>query len=151
MQPNGNRARGEMDARSEIFFVYQTPNIAALAALANTQNSIPFDQDSVFVWQKMAVFADIAGAAQTDSTRVLPLVTVLITDSGSSQGFSNAPVPLPSIMGDGRLPFVLPAPQLVKPNTTLQFSYSSFAAATIYANLRIQLIGIKRFISPGQG
>lgn len=140
---------GILDPRQAIFFVYQVPNVASLAAGANSQQALPFDQDSNFIWQKLSVFTDIAGAAQTDSTRVLPLVTIQITDSGNSQGFFNAPVPIPSIIGDGRLPFVLPQPQIVRPNATLQFNFSNFSAATTYLNLRVALIGIKRFLAAG--
>jgi len=145
MEPNN---RGIMDPRQAIFFVYQTPNVAALAAAGNAQAVIPFDTDSNFVWQKMAVFCDIAGAAQTDSTRVLPLVTVQITDSGNSQGFMNAAIPIPSIFGDGRLPFVLPGPQAVRPGASFTFAFVNYSAATAYANLRVALIGVKRFNVP---
>lgn len=139
--------RGPMDARQAINFTYQTPNVAAIIAAANAQVALPFDQDSNFIWQKTAFFCDIAGAAQTDSTRVLPLITVQITDSGNSQGYMNAPVPIPALFGDGRLPMVLPAPQIVRPNSTLQFNFTNYAAATNYANLRILLIGVKRFLA----
>lgn len=126
-------------------FWYQTPNVAALAAGASTQVALPFDQDSWFVWQKISVFADIAGAVQTDSSRVLPLVTVQLTDSGNAGGFMSAPIPIPTLMGDGRLPLILPAPFLISPNRTLTFNFTNFSAATSYANLRVQLHGIKRF------
>lgn len=138
-------------ANRAIPFWYQTPNVAALAAGANTQVALPFDQDSWFIWQKITVFADIAGAAQTDSTRVLPLVTVQLTDSGNAGGFMSAPVPIPALMGDGRLPLILPAPFLISPNRTLTFAFVNYSAATAYANLRVQLHGIKRFADLSAG
>lgn len=141
MNPNN----GIMDPKTGIFFIYQTPNIAALAPAANSPQPLQFDQDSNFVLQKISYFCDIAGAVQTDSTRVLPLVTLQITDSGNSQGFMNAPVPIPAFLGDGRLPFVLPQPMVIRPNATLQFNFTNYSAGTTYANLRIDLIGIKRF------
>lgn len=141
----GQDENGILNPRQAIIFVYQTPNIATLAAGANSQQPVQFDQDSVFVWQKIAYFADLAGAVQTDSSRVLPLVTMQITDSGNSQGYFNAPIPLPAVAGDGRLPGVLPAPMYCRPNSTLLFNFTNFSAATPYNNLRVQLIGIKLF------
>ena len=131
--------------RRAIPFWYQTPNVAALAFGANTQVALPFDQDSWFIWQKITVFCDIAGAALTDSTRILPLVTVQLIDSGNAGGFMSGPVPIPALMGDGRLPLILPAPFLISPNRTLTFNFTNYSAATNYANLRVQLHGIKRF------
>lgn len=125
---------------------YQSPSVASIAAGANAQVSLQFDQDSTFFWQKLTVFADIAGAAQTPSTRVLPLVTLSLTDSGNSGGFMFAPVPLPAIMGDGQLPYILPAPFKIGPNRTFVFGFTNFSAATTYANLRVQLHGIKYFV-----
>jgi hypothetical protein len=144
MQPGNN---GILDPAKGIFFIYQTPNVAALAAAANTQQALQFDQDSNFVLQKISYFVDIAGGAQTDSTRVLPLITIQITDSGNSQGFMNAPVPIPALLGDGRLPFVLPQPMVIRPNATLQFAFVNYSAATAYANVRVALIGVKRFLT----
>jgi hypothetical protein len=138
----------QFDAKKGIFFVYQTPNIAALAPAASNPQVIQFDQDSNFLLTKIAYFVDLAGAVQTDSSRVLPLITLQITDSGNSQGFMNAPVPIPALLGDGRLPFVLPQPLIVRPNATLQFSFTNYSAATTYNNVRIDLIGVKRFFVP---
>lgn len=124
-------------------FSYQTPNVAAIAAAGTATVVIQFDLDSVFTWLRTTVFADIAGAVQTTDSQVLPLVTCLITDTGSGQAFSNAPIPLPSIAGSGQLPYVEPSPQYIQPNTSLQFQFANFSAATSYANLRVQLHGFK--------
>lgn len=124
-------------------FSYQTPNIASIAAAGTATNVIQFDLDSVFCWLRTAVFVDVAGAAQNVGNQELPLVTCLITDTGSGQAYMNAPIPLPSIAGTGELPFIEPAPQYVQPNTSLQFQFTNFSAATTYANLRVQLHGFK--------
>lgn len=145
MNPNSGPFLRVDGPNRAIPFWYQSPNIAALAVGANTQVAVPFDQDSWFIWQKMTVFCDVAGAAQTDSTRVLPLVTLQITDSGNAGGFMSAPVPMPALLGDGRLPYILPAPFLISPNRTLTLNVTNYSAATVYANIRVQLHGIKRF------
>lgn len=126
-----------------MFYVYQTPNISSLAAGGSSTNTIQFDIDSIFCWVRLNAWADIAGAVQTTSSLVLPLVTVQVTDTGSGTNFFNAPVPIPTIAGNAPLPFVLPAPQLIQPAASLQFAFTNFSAATTYANLKLQLIGFK--------
>lgn len=129
--------------KNRFWFTYQTPNIASIAAAASTTNTILFDNDSVFEWTKITAVADLAGAAQTNSTIVIPLVTVQIQDTGQGAYYSNAPVPLLSYAGSWGLPYVLPAPQFIAPNATLQFTWNNYSAGTTYLNLRLQLHGFK--------
>lgn len=132
------------------FFVYGI-NFASLAAAASTESSIQIQADSAFEIQKLAFFADIAGAAQTESTRVLPLVTLQITDTGTGRQVFNTPIPIPSIMGDGRIPFILPTTKVFSPSSAVLISVANYSAATAYL-LRLQLIGAKVFTyTPQQG
>lgn len=150
----GNTAPGlvqsvkeQMQNARKFFFAYQTPNIATIAAAAATSNVITFDADSVFCWIKTTYTTDLAGAVQTSSSRVVPLATVNIVDTGSGQSFFNAQTPIPAIAGESAsLPFILPAPQFIQPNSSLQFSWINYSAATTYANLRLQLIGFKIYL-----
>lgn len=136
------RAPGEV---RRFFMIYNTPAIASIAAATGTAtNTINFAQDSSFVWIKSVFFCDLAGAAVTSGARIIPLVNLQITEQGSGQSYFDSPTPLQSLAGDsGSLPFILPAPQLIAPNTTLVFSWSNYSAATAYANLRLQMIGWK--------
>lgn len=131
------------DEDRRFWFTYQTPNIATIAAAAAATNVIQFDNDSVFEWIKTTVVADIAGAVQTASSLVIPLATLQIQDTGTGSYYSNAAIPLAACAGDARLPFVLPAPQFIQPNASLQFTWANYSAATTYANLRVQLQGFK--------
>ena len=72
-------------------FTYQTPAITIAGAASSTQ-VINFDLDSVFCWIKTCFFTDIT--AQLISTQIIPVVSVLITDTGSGQAFSNAAIPI---------------------------------------------------------
>lgn len=125
------------------FFVY-TLTFSALAAAAAAQDAIQIQSDSDFELQKLTVFADIAAAAQTDSTRVLPLVTVQITDTGTGRQLFNNPVAIPALFGDGQIPFILPTTKLFSRNASVTVAVSNFSAATTY-NLRVFLIGSKIF------
>lgn len=129
-----------------LFFVYQTPNIASLAASASSgAQTIQFDNNSMFTWLRTNIAADIAGAVQTPSSLVIPLVTVQITDTGNGMSFMNAPIPASSLCGFGELPGMLPIPQFIQPNASYAFTFVNYSNATTYANLRLQLIGFRTF------
>lgn len=126
------------------FFTHQA-TFSALAPAATNSVEINIETDSDFFWYKAAYFADLAAAAQTDATRVIPLVNVLITDGGSDRQLMRSAVPVPSIFGTGQIPFILPAPHQFKASSTISVQATNFDAAATY-NLRLQLIGYKKFV-----
>lgn len=126
------------------FFTY-TINFTNLAAGATANGQIQLQNDSDFELEKLSQFSDIAGAAQTADSRVLPLVTVQITDTGTGRQMFSAAVAIGAIMGDGQIPFVLPTTKRFTRNASLAFQVSNFSAATTYANVRLNLIGAKIF------
>ena len=127
------------------FFTYFTEAVAiAPGGVATSQIAIQADSD--FEWIKSTYFADIAAAAQTDSSRVIPLVDILLTDTGSGRQLTNAPLPIPLIFGTGEIPFILPVIQTIKANSNVTVSFTNFDAAATY-NVTIALIGRKVFYS----
>jgi hypothetical protein len=135
--PPGERAR-KID-----FYVYDI-DFDALAADSTANGQIQIQADSDFELQKLTHFTDIGASVETEATRVLPLVTLQITDTGTGRQMFSQPVPIPAIMGDGRIPFILSTPKLFTRNASVSFQVSNYSAATIY-NLRLQLIGAKIF------
>ncbi len=125
------------------FFAY-TLAFAALGAGAASQGAIQIQADSDFELSKFTMFADIAAADETEATRVLPLVTIQITDTGTGRSLFSSPLPIPAIMGDGRIPFILPVPKIFSANASVAVQVANFNAATTY-NLRLLLIGAKIF------
>jgi len=125
------------------FFIYGT-GVVTMAAAATGNATIQVQADAAFELQKLAFFADIAGAAQTDSTRVLPLVTVQITDQGSGRQLFSVAVPIPAMMGDGTMPFILPVTKIFAANSAISLDFVNYSAATTY-NVRTLLIGSKIF------
>ena len=123
------------------FFTYESEALA-LAPAASANDIINIEADSDFILQKLTFEADIAAATQTDSTRVVPLVTVQLIDSGSGRQMMQNPIPIPSIFGTGQLPLILPNPRKFLRNTTIQVAYTNFSAATTY-NVRLAFIGYK--------
>lgn len=127
------------------YFTYSI-NFAALANGATASNQIAISADADFVVQKMSYFATLAGAPQTDSSRVVPLATVQITDSGSGRNLQNEGVFINSIFGQGELPFMLPVPRVFSANSNIKFTVTNVSAADTYESLQLSLIGYKRFL-----
>lgn len=109
------------------FYIYSS-NVAALAVAAVVTDNIPIQADTDFVLEKLTFHADIAGAALTDSSRVTPNVSILITDTGSNRQLMDASVPLTTFFGTGEIPFILPQPRVFSANSVIQVQYTSFEA-----------------------
>ncbi len=124
------------------FFSY-TLQTASIAAGATDTDTVNIENDSQFVWTKTSYFADLAGAVQTDATRVIPLVTAQITDSGSARQFFDTPQPINNIAGQGNIPFILPAPFIFKNNANINVTFTNYSAATTYTNVIITLHGFR--------
>lgn len=134
---------GDVEYAYSVFSVY-THDRFALAALGQSTQSIQIDKDADFEVQALGYFADVAAGAQTDSTRVVPLVLVNITDGQSQRTLFRKPVALPAIAGKEGLPFILPQRFIFVANSVVELAYTSFAAATAY-NLQLALIGRKLY------
>lgn len=126
------------------FFVYNTVHSVVVAGTSNTQ-TININADSDFQIEKLTFFADIAAAGQNNSTRVIPLATVLIVDSGSGRQFSDQAFPIASLFGNGQIPFVLKQPKILSARTSISVVVANFDAVNTY-NLRLSFIGSKLFL-----
>ena len=127
----------------EDWFTYEV-DAAALAAGGIFNGNIQIQADSDFKLVKLAGICDIAGAAQTDSTRVVPLITMNIVDTGSGRTLMSAAAPWGSIVGSGPLPFILPVPRIFKARSNIAVTLTNYSVGTTY-NVRLSLIGTKIF------
>lgn len=125
------------------FYTY-TFNFAALAPSASATITQNVQSDADFDWLKGLYQADIAAAAVTDSSRVIPLVNVLILDTASGYQLSNAAIPIETTFGTGLTPFILPAAYRFKRAGTISITLSNYSAATTY-NIRLCLSGVKSY------
>jgi hypothetical protein len=116
---------------AEDFFTYSI-NITSIAAGATSTGFIQIEAEADFLVQKLTYFADIAGAAQTLTGLVVPLVSVVILDTGSGRQLMNEAVPIPTLFGDGRLPYILPTPKLFSKNSRINTTFANFSAGTAY-------------------
>jgi len=135
--------------RERDFYTY-TVSVASLAAAASTSTSFQIDTDSNFILQKMTYTVDLAGAAVTSGAKIVPLVTLQITDGGSSRQMFSQATPIPSIIGDGNEPFILPAPRVFVAASTIQLSFVNYSAATTYTHLYLSFIGQKVYRFEGK-
>ena len=130
-------------------YYWYVTNVAALAAGAGT-STIQIDAGTDFYWLATSYQADIAGAALTESGNIIPLVTVLINDTGTSRNLMNSAVPISVLAGDGKRPYRLVRPRLFRANSIINFTYNNYAAATTYANLYLTFHGYRRLVqAPG--
>ena len=148
MHPYHNQSMGQGPDNSKKvvfkdFYVYQE-RFADLQSGQSATGNVNIQADSDFMLQKLTVFASIAGAAQTDSNRVIPLVTIQVTDSGSGRNLFEEAIPASAIFGTGELPFILPTPKLFAARSTITVNVSNFSAATDY-RLDFSFIGYKVF------
>lgn len=129
------------------FFVYvPQPTVITISDAAPTgQLSVPIQTDSDFELLEIAEATDIAGAPQTQSTRIIPLVTIAITQSGSGVDIFPQPVPLSSVAGDGRLPFILPESKIWQANSSMSITLARYAEVGTTYNIRLSFIGRKLF------
>ena len=125
-------------------FTYTMKALLLLAG-TNTSDIIAIDGGSDFIILASTFEADIAGAAQLHNTRVLPAVTILLTDSGPGGDLMDNPVPIPCMFGTGQFPYVWPQPRLMIAKSTLKGSFVSFEAA-VTNSIRLQFHGVKVFV-----
>ena len=135
-------------ALQRVFSTYSLGPIDIAAAGTETP-TVEFDQNSYFVWLRSTTSADLAGAAQTESSRVIPLVDVQLQDGGSDRDIFKTALRADDVAGIGQIPFVLPTPYLFVPNSTLNAELNNFSVVN-YANFRFNLIGYRVFIYGSQ-
>jgi hypothetical protein len=134
---------GQKKYLSKDFYAYQI-DFAAIAAGGVGTGNISIQADSDFRLEKTVYFTAIAAAGQTDSTRVIPLMTALITDTSSGRQLSSAAVPISSMFGIAQDPFIWETPHIFGARSTLTVSVSNFDAANTYV-LRLTFIGTKLY------
>jgi hypothetical protein len=126
------------------YFWYQT-RVTGLASVALAATGIiNLDADSDYYAVGLSTVTDIAGAAYAESTAPLPLVTALITDTGSGKALSNGPLLIPGMTGDGKRLYRFVRPRVFMANATIQISFNAgfMAAGTTY-NIQFIFHGYK--------
>jgi hypothetical protein len=107
--------------------------------------NLAIDAGSDFYMTALTFLATDAAntAAVTADTRIVPLVTILLTDSGSNRQLMQNPVPLDAIGGNGAWPHRLIHPRLFVRNSNIQVLVQSFDANVTYGTLRLNFEGFR--------
>ena len=92
-------------------------------------------------------FATIANAGETESTQVVPNCTLTIKDTASGRDLMNAPVPIPTLAGNGQLPFILPTPKVFQARGTIAVQVQNVSSDDTYTDLYLVFCGTKLFLS----
>lgn len=126
--------------------IFYTTNVQGLASTApNGISTIQIDSGIDFYWVASTYQADVTGTAQTESGIVIPLVTLLINDTGSRKNLQNTATPISCIAGPGERPYRLIKPRLFRASSTIQFTWTSYVAAgTTYTNLYFTMHGFSK-------
>lgn len=126
-------------------YFWYANRVTGLSSVALAQTGlINLDSDSDFYCVALSYQADIAGAILTESTNIIPLLTLQITDTGSGKALMNTPILAGAFMGDGKRPYRLVRPRVFLANATIQLAWSAgfLAAGTAY-NIQAVLHGYK--------
>ncbi len=126
-----------------IDLTYYETTFASLAPAATIPSQINIDAGTDFYWVATTYQTDLAGVAQTESGVIIPLVTVVITDTGSQRQLMNAPLPVTCIAGPGERPYRLILPRLFRANSIIQFNWTNYAAAVTYTNFYLVFHGFR--------
>lgn len=125
------------------YYVYNF-QFDALAPTDSQSAVAQIEASSNFIWVKTSGFGDIAAAAQLYDTRVVPLVTIQVTDVGSGRSLYDGPTAWSNVVGWGEIPYMLPIKRFWQANTAIRVDVVSFDAAVTY-NLRLSFSGYKDF------
>jgi len=123
------------------FYSY-TQRVALTGVVGNTTSAIfQIEADSYFYLNAISYQADVALAALTDGTNVVPLVTVVIFDSGSGRQLMANPVPINCISGYNGGPFRLAKPRRFAPTSQITATFVNYS--TNAYNISYCLSGFK--------
>lgn len=130
------------------YYWYVTNFGAALAGGLNTQTQIQIDNGTDFYWIASSYFVDESVAGVTESSQILPFLTLLINDTGTSRNLMNSAVPLPAIAGDGKRPYRLVRPRLFRANSIINFTWANYSTNITYSDVYFTLHGYRRLVQP---
>lgn len=143
MQPKAFNPRS---GNEDIFWYGAT--VTGLQSTAPTGSAlINIDSDADFYCIALSYQASILtgtlGNLVTEATNVIPLVTLQINDTGSGKSLSNIPLPIGTMLGDGKRPYRLPRPRVFLANATINMNFASFVVAGTIYQITVALGGYK--------
>lgn len=122
---------------------------ASIAIPANSSGSVSIviDSDADFEASGLTYFAfpTASPAAQTDATRYIPLVSINIQDTGTSEFIFSQQVPVNTVAGTGEQPAMLRKPRVFSSRSNVTLFYTNVQADGVTLSLLLRgkkLVGI---------
>lgn len=112
-----------------------------LAGGAAAEGSFTVENEADFDLEQLTYFAEIGSATQTESTRVIPVVTVTLSTQDTRKLNFKA-LPIPALFGIGSIPFVFKRPKRLVARSQVIANVTNRVAGTAY-NLWLVFIGTK--------
>jgi hypothetical protein len=138
---------------ASIFYTYEADTLtnypSGIAPAGEAVLSFNIANDSDFFWSLFGTYVAIGSDGVETSTQPVPGINLMLVNTTTGRQYSNAPVPLANISGDGRLPFVLPVQTLWEKQSTIQVTLQNVTDDTTYSNVQLSFIGVKAFTRPG--
>lgn len=117
------------------YYNYNT-SILQLANGGTTTQVIQIQSDSDFAIAYMSGAAVYGGAVQPD-----PIALIQYTDTGTGKTFFQNPTLFSLVEGNNGLPFYLPAPRVLAPNTNINVTITNSTGST--ADFYVNLLGAR--------
>lgn len=112
---------------------------------SQTKNlTVQIQADSDFELMQIEATANPNGLAEPWLTSYFLPATIFITDTGTGRNLMQNPVPLSHLVGDGKLPYILPEERIFVAKSTIQVTLVSISAAT-WDNYYVTFSGAKLF------
>lgn len=123
------------------WFTFTAP---VLLPATGTNGFITISQEAAFIWMSMSkvvfkktgpgpnhIYTAIDGAATDEDLASANDLTISIRDAQSSRVFMGSPIEIDNI-GTGKDPSILPTPQFILPNATLECAFQNNHASNVY-------------------
>lgn len=121
---------------------------SSLTAGSSQTQTLSITANADFIFLQCHHHANVANAAQTVANKTAPLATILITDSGTNEQFTNAAIDLESYSTNGNIINNLPYPRIVSGRSTLTVQLTSYEASqTLNILLSFQGVLVRAFSS----
>jgi hypothetical protein len=104
-------------------------NGLSLAPAATSTQIVNIQANADFLCTHLSHHANLAGAAQTVSSKVEPLIRLLITDSASNEQWTNQAIDLACYSTNDAKLMMLPYPRFVGGRAQINLTFTSYEAA----------------------
>jgi hypothetical protein len=121
---------------------------SSLTAGSTQTQTLNITANADFIFLQLHHHANVANAAQTVNNKTAPLATILITDSGTNEQFTNAAVDLESYSTNGNIINNLAYPRIISGRSTLTVQLTSYEASqTLNIYLSFDGVLVRAFTS----